>query len=240
MAAFTETVQDLVTDCLREIGAVAAEETPDATDSAFVLRRLNVLVDRLGAERLTIYRTARETFALASGTGEYAIGSGATFDTVRPEWIDAGGYISSSIEYPLRLLTDKEWAKVDRKSLSTWPEVLWYDRSYPNGAINLWPVPSETATLALYLPKALTDFGDADQLTDAIAFPAGYREMLMYNTAVAIAPAYGADLSEVTRQRARETLAAVKAVNTERVMLRNVSVPGVRIRWTRSRFLGGW
>lgn len=156
-------------------------------------------------------------FTVTSGISDYSIGSGGTWDTVRPVWIDAAGMIytasSPNVEIPMRIFTLKEWARVGTKAItSTLPQALLYDPRFNSislGLITLYPVPSAASQVALYLPIAVTEFS---ALSDTIAIPPGYRAMYVWNLAKFLCSGIR-DVPPDVEDMARTSLASVKAAN---------------------------
>jgi hypothetical protein len=181
------TVLDLLTESSIMNGSLAQGEDLPPAEAAYLFSKLNQMVDMWASDRLAIYRSQRAgPFSLVSGTQSYAIGAGATWDVARPVWIDDAGIIQTTVtpntELPMRILTKREWAQVGVKTIqSTLPRSLWYDQTFPNGTIYLYPVPSYANQIVLYIPIAVTEFA---ALTDAISLPPGYRMALVSNLAV--------------------------------------------------------
>ena len=170
-------------------------------------RKLGDLIDLLKTNRLTMYRRQRvpagsSGFAVASGNGDITanspitIGTGATWNTPRPVWIDGAGVIYTAgstprPELPMRVLTIKEWQEMVVKGItSTLSRALIYDQNYTSagyGNIYLYPVPSESFQVVLYVPIAVAEFAldanDNPDFSTAIALPPGYRIMLISNLA---------------------------------------------------------
>lgn len=190
--------------------------------------RLNSMVDRWKAERLTIWEDKRTgPFQLTSGQQTYTIGAGAAgpygWVTPRPFWIDFAGLVQTVgggipvPEYPMAVLTDFEWAKTVTKTLqSSIPTALWYDRNFDAngcGTIYIWPVPTVANQVALYSPVPVDEFDIVNGLTNAINFPPGYRDLLMYSLAIRIAPTFGKQISQDTRQGKADAMEMVKTTN---------------------------
>lgn len=226
------TVLDLITEAAIMAGAVAAGETMAPEESAYGFNKLNQLVDRLATDRLAIYREQRVgPFSVTSGQGDITasspitIGSGATWNTARPIWIDRAGVIYTAgstpePELPMRVLTTQEWARITVKGITaTLSRSLFYDRLFNSsgyGNIYLYPVPSASFDVVLYVPVAVTQFpNDADgnpDYTTAISLPPGYRAMLISNLAqvmcIGVKP-----VDPDLRDEATRTLADIKASN---------------------------
>lgn len=216
------TANDLITRALHTIGVLASGETATGNEMNDSLVILNNMIDSWATERLTIYTVARTEFNLSSGTQDYTIGAGGTFNIVRPLWIVAASIITDStaaadqkIELPIeQAMTTREWQQVTLKGLqSTYPLGFYYDHNWTAGlaTISVWPIPNvANVQLVLYTPTALTAFAD---LTTAYTFPPGYEEAMRYQVALRLAPEFGANLSPDVRLLASDTFANIKRAN---------------------------
>lgn len=205
--------------------------------SAYGWRKLADLIDLLKVHRLMMFRRQRVgPFTVTSGQGNITtatpitIGSGAIWDTPRPAWIDGAGviYTVSAVprpELPMHLFTVAEWRGVAVKGItSTLARALIYDQNYTAagyGAIYLYPVPSASFQVVLYVPQAVDEFAvDANgnpDYTTVIALPPGYRAMLISNLAKILCIGTKA-IDEDLREQATATLADVKSSNLVQTM----------------------
>jgi hypothetical protein len=159
------TVRDLVKGSLRLIGAIAVGETPSADEQADALASLNDMLDSWSLENLIVYAKVRETKVLTASDGSYTFGLTGDINTARPIRIENAGVIPSgdTQELPLEIITKDQWAAIQLKSTeSTIPSVLYPEGTYPLETLNLWPVPSEAATLVLYSWNQLSTFASSN------------------------------------------------------------------------------
>lgn len=199
---------------------------------AYAFGKLQDFADELATERLGIYRRQRVgPFSVTSGMGDITatspitIGSGATWNTARPVYIDGAAVIYTAgstprPELPMQVFTVDEWRDIVVKGItSTLSRALIYDRLYNSsgyGNIYLYPVPSASFQVVLYVPVAVTEFPlDASNnldLTTVLALPPGYRSMLVSNLAVILSIGL-IPVSDDLRERAVNSMAKVKASN---------------------------
>src|SRR3990167_8824086 len=211
------TVVDLVTESAIMAGIAAIGETLDGGTADYGFSKLNQMVDLWAVDRLAIYRSQRKDgLSIVSGTQTYTIGTGATWDVARPSWIDGAGVIQDpTATYPVELgievFTNKRWKEVLSKTItSPLPQGIWYDRTFANGTIYVYPVPSSsTPDIVLYLPIAVTEF---DALTDSISLPPGYRMALVSNLAVLMATGLR-QIPDAVAQIAISSFGQLKGVN---------------------------
>lgn len=211
------TVTDLVTEAAIMAGIAAIGETLDGGQADYCFSKVNQMVDMWAADRLTIYRSQRIAgLNLVSGTASYTIGSAGTWVVARPLWIDGAGVIidpgaTSPVEVPIRVLTTREWQDVTVKTIrSPLPQAIWYDRTFANGTVYVYPVPnSSTPDIVLYIPIAVTEF---TALGDTISLPPGYRMALVSNLAVLLC-AGAREVPAVVGALAVMSLGQLKGVN---------------------------
>lgn len=217
------TGNNLIERSLKTIGVLAPGETASASDVEDAFTILNSMIDTWATQRLTIFHTARTAFNLTASTQDYTIGTGGTFDIVRPLWIVAASIIpdrnasaAQKVELPISAAMNiDQWQNVAIKgTTSTFPTEFFYDKAWAAGlgTISVWPIPRNSdCQLVLYTPTALSKF--ADKTTD-YTFPPGYEEALRYQLALRLAPEFGRQLPPEVVLLASETLGNIKRVNT--------------------------
>lgn len=212
---------------LQGIGNVGTGETPSADDMDTSFQALNDMLDSWSIDKLYVFETLEENFALTSGTASYTIGSGGTFNTTRPVKINKAYVRLSDIDYDLEIINGEAFANIPQKSsIVTIPEFLWYNPTSPLGTIKLFPVPQASLTLYIQTSKQLTQF--ATQATNVTLAP-GYAEAIRYS----LMPRLAAEgLGEVTPDQI-----ALAMASTERIRTNNSKVPVLKNEfYTGSRF----
>jgi hypothetical protein len=239
------TVADLIKYSLRLLRVIGPNETPTATELADGLIILNEMTDAFNAERCYVINVNRTIWPLTASLGDYTIGSGGAFNTVRPVKIESAGIIldssvSNPIEVPLEvLISHDEWASLYLKTLpSTYPRKLYYDANYPLATIHLWPIPSGSLVeLVLYTWNVVAAFATTSA---TVAFPPGFATLLRTNLAIWLAEEYGVTPTDNVVKQATEAKARVKDINiSKEVPVLTTSYPQTE----RGRFniiLGDW
>jgi hypothetical protein len=235
------TARDLISASLRAIGAVASGESLAAQEATDGLAALNRLLSSWSAESLLVFTRAEEAFALVPGTASYAMGSGATFNSSRPQRIDAAVIRdetqSPKIESPVRILSLAEWAALrSREVQAAYPTALFASGSYPNETIQLYPVPSDAHKLVLWSWKPLTAIAN---LSDELALPPGYERALVYNLAIELAPEYGKPVSDRIEGIANEAKSVIMRMNERTEYLKIDGVPAGASSGSYDIFSGG-
>jgi hypothetical protein len=211
------TVLDLLTAALREIGVAGEGYSLSSSEGADGLDSLNRMLDAWAADRPEIYTVTRTTFTITSGTQDYAVGTAQVVNRARPMFVDHVTIQDTSpnpdVEISLGdILTDDGWASIQVKALtSTWPSAAYYNPTYPYGTISFWPIPTLTTLQGvLYAPTAVAQFA---ALTDTVALPPGYAQMIVKNLAVDLAPSFGRSADPLLLQQATQSRLLVKRSN---------------------------
>jgi hypothetical protein len=160
------------------------------------------MIDFFGAEVLMLIALTREEFTLVAGTRTYTIGSGATFNTVRPKRIRTATLRDSdNKDWLLDIVGIKDYSEVQFKTEEVRPTKLFYHAEYATGTIYFDYEPDAAYTLILW------SFKDAPQvatLDTEISFPVEYEKLIKYNLGVELAPEYGVEPSRMVVRTARE------------------------------------
>ncbi len=213
------TSRDLVSASLRLVGALAPGEALQAAEATDGLAALNRMLGTWSTERLLIPSRIRETFALTATDASYTMGpTTGDFDTDRPQRIEAAAILKDNVEYPVRLLTQDEYAAIpDKTSTTQIPTTLYAEETFPLFTLNLWPVPSEVNDIVLYSWKPLDEYPDLS--TDVSTAP-GVDDALIQNLAIRLAPEYRRQVTPELVALAVESKAAIKRMNMRPSLLR--------------------
>lgn len=203
-------VSALCADSLREIGILKQGATLDASNGAFVLGRFNQLADNWNAQKECVWAEEFKSFTFVANQQDYTIGpSGADFTVThtRPVAIDGANVVlPTDVNNPINIRDWQWWLGLPLRTVNTtFPTDLYYEPSWPNGILHFWPKPNTAYDLELVIRNTLAQV----VLTDSVTFPPGYQNALMLTLAEDIAPAYGADLSQTTVNKAREARARI-------------------------------
>lgn len=206
------TALELITDAMKLIEQIGPGEVPTDDEAQDGLRVLNRMLDAMSLERLMIYQVLQENFTLSAGTASYTIGSGGTWNTTRPAYIESAFLRDSgNNDYELDVLRNREaYDAISPKSTQSRPDRIFYDTQNPLGKVYVHYVPDTTYTIYLNSWKQLQQFS---ALTTAFAMPPGYESMLVNNLAIELAPFYGAKVPESVIVRAMTTKGNIKRLN---------------------------
>lgn len=185
----TTKVLDIINAAGRLIGVIRKGEAFTADEANDGLSALNSMLSSWSNESLHIYARTWENFPLSGGIDTYTIGTGQTFNTVRPIYIVNAYVRNGGVDYPLQAITDEQYQDIQFKSIqSTWPLYYNYDNGYPVAKLRFYWVPSTDSTFYMLSEKQLNTF---NAVTDTYDMPPGWEEALRYNLAIRMAPEFG-------------------------------------------------
>lgn len=212
--------QDIVKRALRLIGVLASGEALPADQLKDGLEALNDMVDSWNTETLVIWVLARNTFTLTAGTNPHQIGPGVAppgLDAPRPNRIEQGqawltGVTLGNIERELKVLTREQWAAEYLPDNSGIPCSLYYEPLFPTGNIWFDVKPDAAYTLVLYLEQMMSQVF-SDGTTTELVLPPGYKDAIVHNLAIRLAPEYGRGAPVEVINSAVEGKASLKRLN---------------------------
>lgn len=213
----TATALDIIKAAMMEIGALAGGENPSTDDEAWVLQKLQRLIDRYNARRPMIYNVNFSRFTLPTNISPVTIGPGGAADfTVvqRPVELIAASLIlagGSEVEIPIAVRDDAWWADNRLKSLtSTYPTNVYYSPDWPIGKLYFWPIPTAVNDVRLEMRTVLaqvTGYGTTVNL------PPAYWDAIVYPLAISLCPSFERSASPELLELNRQAIKAIQANN---------------------------
>lgn len=235
MPALSLTWSDLLTNALKRINVIPQGGSMTGNDGADAFVQLQMWVDQLATQRLTIPYILRTTFTITSTKGTlanpYTVGTGGDVSVTKPTSIEWVRYqdtsVSPTMEYDLTPLTDDAWALIPQKNLtSTLPTSYYYNPTWQNGTTNygslyLWMVPTQSNLQGvLYAPSQVPT---PVNLTDTIVLPNGYQWAIQENLAVHFASTWRENLP-ADPMLVRSAEKALQWMKTQNVRMSDLSV----------------
>ena len=208
------TAADQINGALRLIGVLAEAEAPSAAMAQDALTALNQMIDSWNTERLSVFSTIDQVFNWPSSTRIRTLGPTGDFVGQRPVQLDDATYFrdaSTNVSYGIKMINQEQYNNIAVKTVtSTYPQVLWYNATYPDIEIYIYPVPSRVLEFHFVSVQKLDEPANLDTV---LAFPPGYLRAFRYNLACELAPEYGVEPSAQVRRIAMYSKRDLKRIN---------------------------
>lgn len=182
------TVQELITDAMSLIGAVAIDESPTVSELSLGLRTANMMIDRWSSMPGMMRSTSTVGFTTTPGKASYSVGlTGRDIPSTKPI-VMSSAYVqdSGNVDYALDLVDKSFYDGLQDKNLASGrPRMIAYDpiadqQTDPYGVFYLYYTPDTTYTVYVSCSQDVTEFVD---LTDSVDFEPVYYEALKYGIA---------------------------------------------------------
>lgn len=208
------TAADQINGALRLIGMLAEGEVPSAATSQDALTALNQMIDSWNTERLSVFSTIDQIFNWPPSTRIRTLGPTGDFVGERPIQLDDATFFrdaSTNVSYGIKFINQEQYNNIAVKTVtSTYPQTLWYNATYPNIEIYLYPVPSRVLEFHFVSVSPLSAPATLDT---NLAFPPGYLRAFRYNLACELAPEFGVEPSAQVRRIAMYSKRDLKRIN---------------------------
>jgi hypothetical protein len=229
------TALDVITAAMKEIGAVAAEETLSAAEGALGLKKLNRMLDQWNAQSLYCYAKVFSTHSWPNAQQSRTIGATGNFVvSVRPvEVLSAASVYANDVRFPMRVHNGPHdaqfWADLLLRTVSSSPPSdLYYSPDWPDGTLYLYPKPNVTLTIELETNVILA----ALALATTFSLPPGYENAVTYSLAEELYGVYHTppETQVVISDLARRARAAIQGLNSKSSPTgsRDSGIPGGR------------
>lgn len=206
---FSLDAREIVTEAFQTAKIIAAGETPNGTESADGMRKLNLLLKTWSAkEHLWIMTEGSQ--ALTASTQSYAITGARRMLSVRRR--------TSSIDTPMNELAREEYYNQPTKSGTGMPVSWYFDPQRSTRTMYVWPTASTAvaADTVLYFTY-LRVIEDIDALENDPDVPQEWLEALVYALAARLALSYGSDMAPALTSVANGLVADLAAQDQEPV-----------------------
>ena len=218
------TAQDVIKDALEKLGVYAANETMTGADAARGLNVLNDMLDSWSNESLTCLSVTEQHVKFTPGIFSYTIGPTGAVVGPRPLSLVTGpgcAYIldTNGNQFQIDVIPRSSWnLRGTRNTNSNFPDVLFYDPTFPNGTLNFDPIPNIAYTAYFDSYLQLSDYAT---LTTAFSLPPGYKLAIATNLALLLKPYFAsAQVDPLLVQQAAESKANVKRTNIREITMR--------------------
>jgi hypothetical protein len=208
------TAGELINGSLRLIGVLAEGETPSAETSQDALTAMNQMIDSWNTERLSVFSTQDQVFIWPAGVQSRTLGPSGDFVGNRPVLLDDATYFrdpSTNVSYGIKFINQQQYDGIAVKTVtSTYPQVLWFNNTYPDIEMYVYPVPIRALEWHFISVEELTK---PALLNTVLAFPPGYLRAFRYNLACELAPEFGVEPSPQVQRIAMTSKRNLKRIN---------------------------
>lgn len=211
------TARFICTEALQELGLIMQGRAPKSYDMNATFNSLKRLLESWSTSNLLVPSTTTTLFPMVAGQKDYTLGPTGDWVTERPmelqyAFVRFPQGTNQPVDYEMQIANDKQYASIPVKDVTTnIPTVLYYNATFPNASISIYPVPTANYDVVLWSTQPLDNF---DTLDDNIYFPRGYARAIITNLALEIAPKYNKDPSPTLVAIATASLADIKRKNT--------------------------
>lgn len=215
------TFLELITAAYRKLGIAGEGETISAQMTTDGKQALNLILEEWENDP-DLALTEEQTFYTAASTASYVVGDGETWDGNKPLSIEAAYTSIDGVDYPLKIITEKEYMEISDKTIEGTSECLFYLPEETTGTVFLYPVPSASGTPPGTAGQTVTIlssrvFTPCTVLTADVELPKGYNSALIFNLAIALSPEFpDVKMSPVVIAKAMETLDLIRSSNKKR------------------------
>lgn len=204
---------ELITAAYRKLGIAGEGETVSAQMKTDAKQALNLLLERWENDT-DIALTEEQVFATAASTRYYTVGVGMTWVGNKPLVIESAYTTVGGVDYPLTIITEKEYMEIPDKTTEGTPELLFYLPEEITGTVYLYPVPSAVGTVTILNSKPFTP---CTSLAADVELPKGYKSALINNLAIEMSPEFpDIEVSPVVIARAQDDLDLIRTTNRKR------------------------
>ena len=211
---------DIIKSSLKDAGVVGIGQAPSAEDYADGFQRLNWMISQWNRKRWLVYHLVTLGF-VSTGAQSYTVGPGCQYDiATRPARLESAFMRQltqsqpNQIDYPLQILESREdYNNIALKTLTSFPNYIFYDSDWPVGLIYPWPLPEASIyEVFITVSQVLGQFAAQNQ---AINLPDEYLAALHYNLAARNCVAYTRPISPDIVALARDSLNVIRGANTQ-------------------------
>lgn len=213
------TPNDIIKLALKDSGVIGIGQTPSAEDTNDAFTRMNWMLAQWSKKRWLVYHLLDISFT-STGAQSYTVGLGQQFNVKRPDRLEGAFFRQlipsqpNQIDYPLELIESREtYSQIALKTLTSFPNYIWYDSAFPVGFVYPWPLPQANLySVHILVKETLSQF---TSLAQEIILPDEYYAALFYNLCARLRPAYQLPPDPTVVALAKDALAVIRGSNAQ-------------------------
>ncbi len=219
------TVLDLITLALKQAGILGVGQSPAAEDTNDAFTLLNMMLGQWAVKRWLVYGLQDISIA-STGTETYTYGLGGNFNYPQTDHLESAYARLTTVALPanqpdfnIQLINSYEdYGRIRLKSLTTFPQYVFYDNAYPLANVSFWPIPQASQfMLHLIVKQPLSAF---TSLTQSINLPPQYQEPILYGLALRLRTNFQLPPDPQLQMLANQALDALRLSNAQVPRLR--------------------
>lgn len=211
------TPADIIQLAFRNSGILSLGQTLYAEDMYNALGLCNMMLSQWQRKRWLAWHLVT-TAKTSTGATSYTVGALGDFNIARPDRIEAAFLrqlnVTPAVDYPLQLIEAREdYNRITLKTLTSFPQYLFYDSDYPTGVVYPWPVPQSALYAVHITTKAV--LSQFTSLTQTLSLPEEFHAAILYNLAMRLRPAYKLPQDDTIARMAGEALNVIRGANAQ-------------------------
>jgi hypothetical protein len=209
------TYKQLIKTSLRQIQAIPKGGfEPDSGELADAFEMLGILFDEVSSERWGVNAIIFDSLTLTANDNEYTVGATGDLVTARPKKIRTAYIRQDNSDYSIEVISRERYATIVDKTTTGRPYYLYYEETYPNGTLKLYPMPDSAYDLRIESWKELTKPTD---VTDTVNLPSEFVPYFTDKLSVYMAPEYGTEASQTIQMRMLKSERRLKNIHSSNI-----------------------
>lgn len=208
---------------LKQAGVLGVGQTALAEDANDSFDLCNAMLAQWQRKRWLVWHLIDSAF-VSTGAVSYTVGPGGNFNIPRPDRLESAflrqvNVATNPVDWPLEILEAREdYSQIRLKSLTSFPQWIFYDAAYPTGIVLPWPVAQASLyEIHIQVKEQLPQFATLQQ---AINLPPEYIAAILYNLARRLRVAYLMPPDAELNALAKDSLNVLRQANAQIPRLR--------------------
>lgn len=208
---------ELMNLALKQAGVLGLGQTATPEDTADTFKILNMMLAQWSIRRNIVFQIVDTAFT-GTGAATYTVGPGAQFNIPRPPNLISAycrqlGTPGLPVDYGLDLIhSATDFGRISLKTMSSMPQAVWYEPTYPTGTLHVWPLPTNSYEIHIQTLVPLKNFATA---YDDLLLPGEYEEAIVLNLAGRLCVHYALPMPMGLAELAAASLEAIRAANVQ-------------------------
>lgn len=206
------TVRDVLVNAVNIIRAYGAGEDPTNEDLQLAFKAFNSMRANMSTMSLIHPSVTLTGFTWPANQSVQTIGPAGQLIANKPITILSAFTREGDVDLPVEICTFNDYNSQINKSTSGDVVSIAYNPKFSSslGEIHISYVPTKNTNIFLSYRAIIAQYASINDLYND---PPGYEEAMTYNLVLRLAPMFGASLSAITVDIARESLANIKRQN---------------------------